>query len=152
MIKRTFLCVCACAFGWAMSGICGVPASDEAPAARSLTEQITGTWTIAPNKRVSTGTLEFKVGGTYEMKETFKNGSSSGTKGQFELDESPTPVRLRLCPGKCTQPGAEWVTRFCIMRLTSPTTLEIYQSTGSSYPKAFPKDKDAKNYMILSKK
>lgn len=152
MVKRIFFFVYVCAFGWTMSGICGVPASDNAPAARSLAEQISGTWTIAPNKRVSTGTLEFKVGGTYEMKETFKDGSSSGTKGEFKLDESATPARLKLCLGKCTQPGAEWVARFCIMRLTSPTTLEIYQSTGGSYPKAFPRDKNAKNYMILSKK
>lgn len=151
MVRRAFLCVCAIVFAWALSEMC-IVMGDEVPAGQSLTDQITGTWVISPNKRISTGTLEFKVGGTYEMKETFKDGSSGGTKGEFELDETSTPVRLRLCLGKCNQPGAEWVTRFCIMRLTSPTTMEIYQSQDGSYPESFPENKDADNYMILTRK
>ena len=151
MIKRAFLCFSACIFAWAFSGN-AVLAANEMTTGQSLKEQITGPWMIAPNKQISTGTLEFKAGGTYEMNQTDKDGSSAGTKGEFKLDESTTPVRLRLCLGACNQPGAEWVTRFCIIRLTSPTTMEIFQSTDGSYPGAFPEDKEAENYLILTRK
>ena len=116
-----------------------------------LKQQIIGVWTIQPNNRTTTGTMVFKETSTYEMNETLKDNSSAGTKGEFTLDETVTPARLRLCLGKCNQPGAEWVTRFCILQLTSATTMEIYISTTGSFPDGFPEDKNAENYLILKK-
>ena len=132
----------------------GAALADDAvkSAQKPMAEQLTGVWTIAPNARITEGTLEFKTGGKYEMNEEYGDGTGAGTKGDFVLDETTTPVRLKLCLGDCNQPGAEWVTRFCIVKMTGPDTLEIYQSKDGNYPAAFPEDKNAENYMMLTKK
>lgn len=128
-----------------------VKKTGEMEAAKPLAERIIGTWTIAPNVRTSAGKMIFKADGTYEIAERYHDGTGAETRGEFSLDETVTPARLKLCLGECNKPGAELVTRFCILKCTAPNVIELYQSLEGSFPEDFPEDKNTENFMVLTR-
>ena len=114
-------------------------------------ELVAGTWEIAPNRRASKGSITFDQGGTYVMNEKLQDGSGVGTKGEYKLDTSLTPVKIDLCLDKCGKPGSEWNTRFGIMRVLSNKKLEIRTSPDSKYPSGFSNDTSEEYTMILTR-
>ncbi|MBN2565804.1 MAG: OmpA family protein [Candidatus Eisenbacteria bacterium] len=116
-----------------------------------LATAILGNWTMAPKGDIASGTMVFKADMTYEMDEKMADGSGSGIKGEYKLDAGASPARLAICLGKCDQPGSEWTTQFCILRLLDDGRLEIRSSPDSNYPSAFAGDASDEHTMLLKR-
>lgn len=112
---------------------------------------ILGTWEITPSKRVSEGSIVFNTDGTYALNERLQDGSGVGTKGEYILDGTSTPVRIDLCLGKCGKSGSEWTTRFGILKALSGETMQIRTSPDGNYPAEFSNDRSEEYTMILKR-
>ena len=118
---------------------------------KDVTQLIVGKWEIAPNKRVSKGSITFDKNGSYAMHEQLQDGSGVGTKGEYKLNSNVIPVRIDLCLDKCGKPGSEWTTRFGIIRVLSNEKLEIHTSPDGKYPPDFSDETSNEYTMILTR-
>jgi hypothetical protein len=118
---------------------------------KDVTQLIVGKWEIAPNKRVSKGSITFDKNGSYAMHEQLQDGSGVGTKGEYRLNSNVTPVKIDLCLDECGKPGSEWTTRFGIIRILSNEKLEIHTSPDGKYPSDFSDDTSSEYTMILTR-
>ncbi|MCD4654042.1 hypothetical protein K8T06_08905 [bacterium] len=126
-------------------------ASKKEVLSQDITQIIIGKWQIAPNKRAKSGSIVFKTDGHYEMNEKLQDDAGVGTKGEYRLNTKVTPAHIDLCLDKCNQVGSEWTTRFGIIRIVSNDKLEIFTSSDSNHPVAFPDKTDGKYSMILAR-
>ena len=126
-------------------------ASVEKGISKDITQLIVGKWEIAPNKRVSKGSITSDKNGSYTMHEQLQDGSGVGTKGEYKLNSNVTPAKIDLCLDKCGKPGSEWTTRFGIMRVLSNEKLEIRTSPDGKYPSGFSDDTSDEYTMILTR-
>lgn len=118
---------------------------------KDVTQLVVGKWEITPNKRVSKGSITFDKNGSYAMHEQLQDGSGVGTKGEYKLNSSVTPVKIDLCLDKCGKPGSEWTTRFGIIRVLSNEKLEICTSPDGKYPSDFSDDTSSEYTIILTR-
>ncbi len=119
--------------------------------AQTTSEQLPGTWILAPNPRAESGTLVFNDDGTYVLEERHvADGVQVGVTGQYLVDESASPVRIDLCLEQCGGPGSEWTTRFGILRFLEDGGLEIRTSPDVNPPTEFTTEEDPYT-MILTR-
>lgn len=126
-------------------------ASAKETLSKDVTHLLVGKWDLAPNKRASKGSITFNKNGTYELQEKLQDGSGVGTKGEYKLTTTVTPIRIDLCVDKCDKPGSEWTTRFGIIRVLPNRKLKICTSPDGKYPLAFSDDTSNEYIMILTR-
>jgi len=156
-MKRIGLCFVCLAYLFISADIYSqVPADKEESTAAEksldITRIIIGEWTLAPNKRMTGGSILFTGDGSYEMNETLHDGTGVGKKGEYRLFTESEPVRIKLCLDKCGKPGGEWTTTFGIIRLLDEGKLEICSSPEGKFPSDFPEDPASSEYsMVLTR-
>jgi hypothetical protein len=126
-----------------------IPPDGPAPAA--MAEKLEGKWAMAPNKRVTQGSITFYSNGTYLMEERLQDGDGVSHKGEFKINVQASPSHLDLCLQKCGIPGSEYTTSFCIFRFLPDGKLEIRSSPDGKYPVTFNDGTVDEYTMILTR-
>ena len=143
-MRKSTITLCATA----LLLVCAV----SSPAGGPVAENLTGVWLLSPTQWVESGQLTFNEDGTYVLEERHAtDGVLVTTTGQFLIDESATPVRIDLCLEQCGGPGAEWTTRFGILRFISDQALEIRTSPDATPPAEFSTDEHDRGTMKLTR-
>lgn len=124
---------------------------DESAITLMRAPSIYGEWTVESKNDLPPGSIVFNEDGTYKMTEYREADMQVTLEGQFKMETGREPYIIDLCLGDCRAAGAQFVTRFGIIRFISEDRAEIRFSTTEERPTEFGAPAD-ENTLFLDRK